>query len=278
MKKFLVFILMSLSVSYASEMVKIKGKSFTREVLLILTACDISHQKVSCGDFLIADTKVTIEEYYEFVKSENRELPEDITRIYKPEEYPYHAIYYIPFIETIKFCNWKSRSENLEPCYIIDGDSIEWKKEANGYRLPTEVEWECAASNGWRDKKILSSNPKILKKYAEIKKEPEWKYDPSLPYGLFREGKLKQYAPNKNKLYDVLDNCSEFCWDIFRWQNYFDDIPTPTDDSPLWIERVVKSGYAIGDKPQRSSITYTYGCPEHSYNRTFSFRLARNID
>ena len=49
--------------------------------------------------------------------------------------------------DAITFCNELSLQNELDPAYILKNDHIYFDKKANGYRLPTVKEWECAKSN-----------------------------------------------------------------------------------------------------------------------------------
>ena len=51
----------------------------------------------------------------------------------------------VSWYDVLKFCNQLSEMQGFRPCYTIDGEDVDWDRSANGYRLPTEHEWEYIA-------------------------------------------------------------------------------------------------------------------------------------
>ncbi|RKN85385.1 formylglycine-generating enzyme family protein [Paenibacillus ginsengarvi] len=110
------------------------------------------------------------------------------------------------WLEAVSFCNAFSQQTGLNPCYTIKDDdetvTCDWK--ADGYRLPTEAEWQYACkagSSGYR--------------YGELDKIA-WYQDNS--GGRLQETGAKQ--PNAWGLYDMLGNVWEWCWDVYDEQVY----------------------------------------------------------
>jgi formylglycine-generating enzyme required for sulfatase activity len=106
----------------------------------------------------------------------------------------------VSWLDATRFCNLISRKSGLSECYLLDATGevlCDW--EANGYRLPSEAEWEFACRAG-------SSEVR----YGELN-EIAWFHDNSgsqlHPVGL--------KTPNAWGLYDTIGNVWEWCWDIY---------------------------------------------------------------
>lgn len=115
----------------------------------------------------------------------------------------------ISWIEAILFCNKLSELKGLELCYnIIDTNQniVEFDENKNGWRLPTEAEWEFMAKGNTNNDFFQNKEPNELGWYVSnsgIK----------LLSG-------KQKSPNIFNLYDIHGNVWEWCWDYYNADYY----------------------------------------------------------
>jgi sulfatase modifying factor 1 len=113
--------------------------------------------------------------------------------------------------DAIKFCNKLSELEGLQLCYTKNSiDAFDWSCDfdKNGYRLPTEKEWEYAAKAGTQNKWAGTDAKSELEKYAWYIKNAG---DKTHPVGTL--------SPNEWGLYDMSGNVDEWCWDKFTPAN-----------------------------------------------------------
>jgi formylglycine-generating enzyme len=112
----------------------------------------------------------------------------------------------VSWLDAVRFCNTLSQREGLAPAYrrASDADRIEWDEAANGYRLPTEAEWEHACRAG-------TTGPR----YGPLD-EIAWYRGNSGEHIHDVGGK----RPNDWGLYDLLGNAWDWCWDIYDAEVY----------------------------------------------------------
>ncbi|HCS60960.1 MAG TPA: sulfatase-modifying factor protein [Microbacterium sp.] len=113
----------------------------------------------------------------------------------------------LSWLRSIRFCNAASEWEGLDPAYSFDGEDVTWHVDSDGYRLPTEAEWEYACRAG-------STTP-----HYGLLTDVAWTSADGVSWPQNVGGKL----PNLNGLFDTLGNVWEWCWDLLdpaRYDNY----------------------------------------------------------
>ncbi len=131
------------------------------------------------------------------------------------------------------YCNERSRLEGLTPCY--DEKTTEWEcnYQANGYRLPTEAEWEYACRAG-SDQDYSFGSADQLRQFG-------W-YDENARERTHPVGGRK---PNRWGIHDLYGNVSEWCEDVYSasyYPNSPDSDPAGPVDPGTDVKRVMRGG------------------------------------
>lgn len=198
--------------------------------------------------FAIGTTEVT-QDLYEVVMGDNPSRFEGGR----------HPVEKVSWYEAVAFCNRLSELEGLEPVYRISGKNVTWDHAATGYRLPTESEWEYAASGG---EEYSHSGSDELEAVGWF-------------HGNARKTthEVGGMCANSWGLFDMSGNVWEWVWDLHGWY------PTGTSTDPVGTtgrNRVARGGsYDCERSNTRVAERYPRG-PGHRAD-SLGFRVARSL-
>lgn len=151
----------------------------------------------------------------------------------------------VSWLRAVRFCNALSEWEGLDPAYRLDGEDVSWHGDADGFRLPTEAEWEFACRAGSTGAHY-GPLPEVAWTSAD---------------GVSSPRNVGEKLPNVNGLFDTLGNVWEWCWD------YLD--PARYDEY-----RVFRGGGFADDSWSVRASTRRGGAPR-MHHEDVGFRLAR---
>jgi formylglycine-generating enzyme required for sulfatase activity len=221
---------------------------------------ELQHQ-VTVNGFYMGKYEVTQKEYQALMGTNPSAFKGD----YLPVEN-------VTWYDAVDYCNARSWSEGLTPAYTVSGTNVTWDQSANGYRLPTEAEWEYACRA--RTMTPFSTGSNITTDQAN--------YDGNYPYngnanGTYREKTtaVGSFAVAWWGLYDMHGNVSEWCWD---WYN--SDYGTAARIDPTGAStgsiRVFRGGsWFRAGRYLRSASRGVFYTPSDRYS-DLGFRLVRS--
>ena len=167
---------------------------------------EAQHQVEITKNFFISSHEVTQKEWESVMGNgvaSQRNKEDSKWKLYgEGADFP---MYYISWNDAVEFCNKLSSKNGLTPCYSGSGSGIKCNFEANGYRLPTEAEWEYASRGGHNGKGTMYSGSDQFDNVAWQKRNSGNTIHP-----------VGQLSPNELGIYDMSGNVYEWCWDIYE--------------------------------------------------------------
>ena len=143
----------------------------------------------------------------------------------------------VSWLEAVAFCNGLSRQMGFPCAYTIRDSVVSWNQETDGFRLPTEAEWEYACRAGTTT--VFHTGDCLNTEQANY-----LGYDPQkgCAKGMWRGQAVAvgSFPPNAWQLLDMHGNVSEWCWDRHGFPT-----PAPTIDPvgpATGGERVIRGG------------------------------------
>ena len=258
------------------------------------TGCFVAGRTVTITTFFMSDHEVTQAEYQAvmgsnpsyFDGSSGKEVATGEIQANRPVET-------VSWYDALVYCNKKSMADGLTPCYTINGSTnpavwgavptssdATWNAatcnfNANGYRLPTEAEWEYAALGGSNG--VSTADPTD---YAGTNTESNignyaWYLTNSgVDSGTRTTHEVKKKAANSLGLYDMSGNVWEWCWD---WYGSLDSSTAVTGASSDTY-RINRGGSYRHSAENNCSVAFRNRCyPGRRYDYV-GFRVVRTAN
>lgn len=254
-----------LQVKYYPDMVSVAGGTFTMGCLGKLDDnCQDKETsyKVNLSDFEIARTETTVWQYNLYCEATGKDIADTQYESWGTLA-GHDPVIRVNWYHAVQYANWINKQYELDAA-ITESEKYVLDLNKNGYRLPTEAEWEYAARGGINQDTFLYAGSDDLKKVG-------WYDDNSS-----RTQAVKGKDPNSLGIYDMSGNVYEWCWDRFRYGEYpkQNEVNQDPKGSESGSYRVGRGGSWFNRATiARVANRYNFG-PDYRYY-SIGFRLAR---
>lgn len=239
------------------EMIFVEGGSFTM-------GCS-DEQGGDCRDNEKPTSQVTVSSFYIMKYEVTQELYQEVmgkkSSYFNGDNLPVECV---KWYDTIEFCNALSLKEGFTPVYNKDNYTVSANWCSNGYRLPTEAEWEYAARGGNQSKGYKysgSNNADDVGWYSENSRD--------------KTHLVGTKQANELDIYDMSGNVFEWCWDWYY--DYTAESKTNPRGASSGSYRVLRSGSWDRDAVDLRSTYRNSNHPACS-GRDVGFRVVRNAE
>lgn len=194
---------------------------------------DETPHMIILDSFFIDKFLVTQEEYQKVVG-------ENIAR-WKGKKNPVEQV---RWSDAVKYCNTRSRQEGLQPCY--NTETWECNFNADGYRLPTEAEWEYVCRSGTNTTFYFGDNKSELRNFSWFKENSGGRPRP-----------VGQKLPSPWGIFDLYGNVWEWCNDFYQ-VDYYQQSPEKNPHGPEFGDNKVLRGGSWDSEADQCRSSYRY--------------------